>query len=124
MLAIFAQQPTALFGAKSITKPKSAAFSVTSLPGNFNALGGGEVVPGGVWDPVSQRLTGLSSPIACAAERASPAHCDPPVKLVVTARTSRTLAATAHHFAVHGSRRLVSPRASRSSRSTATVRPS
>jgi hypothetical protein len=50
MLAIFAQQSTALsFGAKAA--PKAKAFSPTSLPGNFNALGGGEVVPGGVWDP-------------------------------------------------------------------------
>ena len=50
MLAIFAQQSTALsFGAKAA--PKAKGFSPTSLPGNFNALGGGEVVPGGVWDP-------------------------------------------------------------------------
>ena len=50
MLAIFAQQSTALsFGAKAA--PKAKAFSPTSLPGNFNVFGGGEVVPGGVWDP-------------------------------------------------------------------------
>jgi len=52
MLAILAQQPTALAFGGSKSVPKSnAAFSATSLPGNFNALGGGEVVPGGIWDP-------------------------------------------------------------------------
>jgi len=52
MLAIVTQQSLALnFGAKSVPKPSTAAFSATSLPGNWNALGGGEVIPGGVWDP-------------------------------------------------------------------------
>ena len=37
------------FGKKAAT-PAKPAFAY-GLPGNFNALGGGEVVPGGIWDP-------------------------------------------------------------------------
>ena len=44
------------FGFGKIAPKKPAAFDIASLPGNFNALGGGPVVPDGVWDPVSERV--------------------------------------------------------------------
>jgi hypothetical protein len=70
MLAIVTQQSLALnFGAKSVPKPSTAAFSATSLPGNWNALGGGEVIPGGVWDPVRTSPTAAAP---CAPESRQP----------------------------------------------------